>query len=185
MSAYYKWEQQLFHQNVGEGPGLQAEVTCKLVRFCQTVLANEQVEGGHAGVRAKARCSKRSLSSGFSASRSMPMSCWIALISSPAGPTGSLPCSATGSAERRLRNSTSRLEAPEKVITVFTTRPDTLFGATFMSIAPENPLAISLSTGHAAGEEVKAFIERMRRQDKIKRLPMTLKKRASSQAATA
>ncbi len=43
------------------------------------------------------------------------------------------------------------LEESEGKITVFTTRPDTLFGATFMSLAPENPLALELSRGTAAG----------------------------------
>jgi leucyl-tRNA synthetase len=54
-------------------------------------------------------------------------------------------------------------------IEVFTTRQDTLFGATFMSLAPEHPLALELAQGKDQEGEVRAFVERTRRQDKVKR----------------
>ena len=44
-----------------------------------------------------------------------------------------------------------QIENSDEHITVFTTRPDTLYGATFMSIAPENPLAVQLSQRHRPG----------------------------------
>ncbi len=54
-------------------------------------------------------------------------------------------------------------------IEVFTTRPDTLFGATFLSIAAEHPLALRLSRGKAENEAVTAFVTKVRAEDKIKR----------------
>jgi leucyl-tRNA synthetase len=54
-------------------------------------------------------------------------------------------------------------------ITVFTTRPDTLFGATFLVLAPEHPLVEKLTTAqHRA--EVSAYVHRARRQSEIERL---------------
>jgi leucyl-tRNA synthetase len=61
------------------------------------------------------------------------------------------------------------LEDSKEVIRVFTTRQDTVFGATFMSLAPEHPLALSLSNGTPQEQAVGEFVERMRRQDKAKR----------------
>ncbi|MFC1668516.1 leucine--tRNA ligase [Chlamydiota bacterium] len=55
------------------------------------------------------------------------------------------------------------------MLRIFTTRPDTLFGATFMCIAPEHPLAVEITKGTAQEENVARFIERVIREDKIQR----------------
>ena len=54
-------------------------------------------------------------------------------------------------------------------IEVFTTRPDTLFGATFMSIAAEHPLALRLARGSAHEAAVTSFVTKVRAEDKIRR----------------
>ena len=61
-------------------------------------------------------------------------------------------CSATGSAAARAPRCTSRtmIDGTAAEITVFTTRPDTLFGATFMVLAPEHPLVDALTTPEQA-----------------------------------
>ncbi len=51
------------------------------------------------------------------------------------------------------------LEGAGSPIKVFTTRADTLFGATFMSLAPEHPLALELARGTAQEAEVRRFVE--------------------------
>ncbi len=64
------------------------------------------------------------------------------------------------------------LELPgivEKEISVFTTRPDTTFGVTFMLLAPEHPLVAKLTTPERKSE-VEEYIERSRRQTEIERL---------------
>ncbi len=47
-----------------------------------------------------------------------------------------------------------------QVIEVFTTRPDTIFGVTFMAVAPEHPLVLELAKGTEQEEEVKAFVQK-------------------------
>jgi leucyl-tRNA synthetase len=54
-------------------------------------------------------------------------------------------------------------------ITVFTTRQDTLYGATFMLVAAEHPLVMELVKGKPAEAEVRSFVERVRKQDRTVR----------------
>ncbi|EHJ48703.1 leucyl-tRNA synthetase [Solidesulfovibrio carbinoliphilus subsp. oakridgensis] len=61
-------------------------------------------------------------------------------------------------------------------ITVFTTRPDTLFGATFMSLAAEHPLVPKLIAGKPQATAVNAFVETVRNMDRIVRSAEDLEK---------
>ena len=63
----------------------------------------------------------------------------------------------------------------EDRITVFTTRPDTLFGCTFMVLAPEHPLVAELTTDECRAD-VEAYIEQARRQNEIERQSTTREK---------
>ncbi|MDD4859724.1 MAG: leucine--tRNA ligase [Dehalococcoidales bacterium] len=58
---------------------------------------------------------------------------------------------------------------PEKEIRIFTTRPDTVYGVTFMALAPEHPLVAKLTTPDRKAE-VEAYIAKSRRQTEIERL---------------
>ena len=66
------------------------------------------------------------------------------------GPSTSRRCSATGSAAPRAPRSTFRCEELGIDYPVFTTRPDTLFGATFFVMAPEHPDVLRARRGHRA-----------------------------------
>ena len=111
-----------------------------------------------AAASAAARRSRRaSSSSGSSASPTTPTGC------STTSPTSSGPrtwsrCSATGSGAPRAPRSSSA--APELGVDypVFTTRPDTLFGATFFVMAPEHPDVLRLAEGTEHEEEVRAYV---------------------------
>lgn len=59
---------------------------------------------------------------------------------------------------------------------VFTTRPDTLFGVSFMTLAPEHPLVEKLIDGYEKGRPVRAFVERIRNMDRIDRQSDSLEK---------
>ncbi len=63
-----------------------------------------------------------------------------------------------------------------EAITVFTTRPDTLFGATFMSLAAEHPLVPKLIAGKPQQAAVSAFVEKVRNMDRIVRTAEDLEK---------
>jgi leucyl-tRNA synthetase len=66
--------------------------------------------------------------------------------------------------------------ADADAITVFTTRPDTLFGATFMSVAAEHPLVPQLIAGKPQEAAVKAFVDKVRNMDRIVRTADDLEK---------
>jgi leucyl-tRNA synthetase len=57
----------------------------------------------------------------------------------------------------------------DQVIKIFTTRPDTLFGAMFMVLAPEHPLTLNLSRGTKQEPAIDAFIKKVKQQDTIAR----------------
>ncbi|PKL40151.1 MAG: leucine--tRNA ligase, partial [Candidatus Riflebacteria bacterium HGW-Riflebacteria-2] len=61
------------------------------------------------------------------------------------------------------------LPGRDDVLTVFTTRPDTLFGATYMVLAPEHPLVDELTTSDRA-DAVRAYQDKARRESEIERL---------------
>jgi leucyl-tRNA synthetase len=61
------------------------------------------------------------------------------------------------------------VEATGEKLTIFTTRQDTLFGVTFMSIAPEHPMLESLINGNKQADDVRVFVQRVMREDKAAR----------------
>ena len=66
-------------------------------------------------------------------------------------------------------------DGSEQPLRVFTTRPDTVFGATFMVVAPEHPIVPQLTTPDRAGE-VEEYIARARRETEIERTATTREK---------
>jgi len=159
--AYYRWEQLFFLRMLERG---LAYKRCSLVNWCAscgTVLANEQVEDGRCW-RCNGAVTERELEQ------------WFFRI--------------TAYADELLRDLDRLRGWPERVVTmqrnwigrsiraeirfpldgrpgdiaVFTTRPDTLFGVTFMSLALEHPLVASLVGGTPAEAAVAALAARVR-----------------------
>ena len=152
---YYKWTQWIFLQLYKRGLAYQGEVP---VNWCQklgTVLANEEVidgkseRGGHPVIR-------------------KPMRQWVFRITKYADSllAGLDDVDWPESVKNLQRNWIGRSEGSNVVfeiptigetISVFTTRPDTLFGATYMVLAPEHPLVKKL-TDDKAQETVNNYV---------------------------
>src|SRR5690606_29079270 len=165
---YYKWTQWLFLQFYKKGLAYKKKAAVNWCPECQTVLANEQVVQGECE-RCGTPVTKRELVQ------------WFLRI--------------TEYAERLLRNLEQLEGWPERVKTmqanwigrsegveirfpvkgtgralpVFTTRPDTVYGVTYMVMAPEHPWVEELIAGSPREAEIRAFIERVARQDEITR----------------
>ena len=100
------------------------------------------------------------------------------------GPSRSSCSSATGSAAARAPASTSRCAGADRPITVFTTRPDTLFGATYMVLAPEHPLVDAIVPA-AWPEDTHAGVDRRPRHPRRgrRRLPQAGRRQVRRRAA--
>jgi leucyl-tRNA synthetase len=140
--AYYKWTQWLFLQLYKAGKAFKKKGAVNWCPSCKTVLANEQVEGGHCE-----RCG--------TAVEQRVLEQWYFRITEYAerllNNIETLDWSDTTRAAQR--NWIGRSEGAEidfvtsaGTVRVYTTRPDTIFGATFMVIAPEHPLVDKLTT---------------------------------------
>ena len=121
-----------------------------------TILANEEVTSEGRSDIGNFPVFGGTCASGCCASPPTPTGCWPTSTAST-GPSRSRSCSATGSVAPRAPTCAS--PPPPGRIEVFTTRPDTLFGATFMVLAPEHPLVEPLTDSRCSVE-----VETYRRQ---------------------
>jgi len=164
---YYRWEQKIFLEMLDKGLAYKKTSFVNWCPKCETVLANEQVEDG-ACWRCDSEVQQKELDQ------------WFFRITDYAEELLDWTFKLSGWPERVLvmqRNWIGKsigceidfpLETGDGAIKVFTTRQDTVFGATFMSLAPEHPLARQL-TSPDRKDEVDAFIDKVKKTDRIKR----------------
>jgi len=164
---YYKWTQWIFLQLYKAGLAYKKKAPVNWCPSCATALANEQVVNGLCE-RCDTPVTKKQMEQ------------WFLRI--------------TNYADRLLKNH-DLLDWPEDVkamqrnwigrsegveitftvkgtgqpIPVFTTRPDTLFGVTYLVLAPEHPLVEELTKGTPQESEVRAFVEKVIRVSEIER----------------
>jgi leucyl-tRNA synthetase len=171
---YYKWEQLIFLKMFEKGLAYKKNASVNWCPNCRTVLANEQVEDGRCW-RCNGEVEQKELEQ------------WFFKITDYAQELLDWTYKLSGWPERVLtmqRNWIGRstgceidfpLDGSLEKIRVFTTRQDTLFGATFMSLAPEHPMVSDLTTKEQRAQ-VEAFIARVKKQDKVRRTSDELEK---------
>jgi leucyl-tRNA synthetase len=163
---YYKWTQWIFLKCWERGLAYEAVVPINFCPSCKTGLANEEVRDG-----ACERCGTQVVRK--------DMRQWLMRITSYAERLLSDLDKLDWSESLKLmqRNWIGRsvganvqfpLAAGEGSIEVFTTRPDTLFGATYMVLAPEHPLVERLTTA-AQKPAVLQYVEQARRKSDLER----------------
>ena len=162
---YYRWEQWLFLKMYEKGMAYRKESFVNWCEHCQTVLANEQVEAGLCW-----RCGQQV--------RQKKLWQWFFRITDYAQDLLSYCEKLPGWPEKVITmqknwigKSTGAeirfpIENSDEQIPVFTTRQDTVYGATFMCLAPEHPLVVNLSKGTPQELEVSEFIHRISLQDR-------------------
>ena len=144
--AYYRWNQWLFLRMWERGLAYRKTAPVNWCPGCRTVLANEQVVDGRCE-RSGDAVEIRDLTQWFFRITDYAERLLEGLDNLPTGRTASRRCSATGSAAPRAPRSCSRSTVSSEPVTVFTTRPDTLHGATFLALAPEHPAVALLAKG--------------------------------------
>ncbi|WP_031513209.1 leucine--tRNA ligase [Desulfofalx alkaliphila] len=158
---YYRWTQWIFLKLYEQGKCYKKTSTVNWCLSCQTVLANEQVVEGSCE-RCGTNVEQRELEQ------------WFFRITDYAQPLLDDIKSLSGWPEKvriMQENWIGRSEGAEIIfkvtgseeeIPVFTTRPDTVFGVTYMVLAPEHPLVEKLTAGTDYEEEVSAFVRKVR-----------------------
>ncbi len=162
---YYRWEQWLFLKMYEKGMAYRKEAFVNWCETCQTVLANEQVEAGLCW-----RCGQ--------AVRQKKLWQWFFRITDFAedllqycDQLPGWPDKVTTMQKNWIGRSQGAeicfgVENSDLVIPVFTTRHDTVFGATFMCLAPEHPMVPQLAKGTGQAQEVEAFIRHISQQER-------------------
>ncbi|MEW5917673.1 MAG: leucine--tRNA ligase, partial [Gemmatimonadota bacterium] len=182
--SYYKWTQWVFVQLFKKGLAYRKKAAVNWCPQDKTVLANEQVIAGHCE-RCGAAVEQRLLAQWFFrisdyAERLLKNLEWIDWsestktaqrnwIGRSEGAEISFrvldPFEQAGSSTVTV---TQEIKSEPDIIKVFTTRPDTLFGGTYLALAPEHPLVERITTD-AQWDEVMAYREQTARQDIVSR----------------
>ncbi|MFQ5852244.1 MAG: leucine--tRNA ligase [Candidatus Binatia bacterium] len=164
---YYKWTQWIFLKLYENGLAYKARAIVNYCPNCDTVLANEQVINGRCE-RCDTLVEKRELEQWY-----FKITAYAEELLDSLDPLEAWP----DRVKKMQRNWIGRSEGANIVfvaeetgdrITAFTTRPDTLFGATFLVLAPEYPLVDALTTD-AYRDAVEAYKKQAARQSEIER----------------
>ncbi|MFI3271696.1 MAG: leucine--tRNA ligase [Pseudomonadota bacterium] len=173
---YYRWEQLFFLRFLKKGLVYRKKAAQNWCPTCHTVLANEQVEDGLCW-RCDTPVEQKDLTQWFLRITAYAEDLLADLNQLENGwPERVINMQRNWIGKSIGAEITFDLDGRDDNITVFTTRPDTVFGATFMSLAPEHPLVAELIKGKEQQADVEAFVERIRNMDRIDRQSDTLEK---------
>jgi len=172
---YYRWEQWLFIRMYEKGMIQRKESYVNWCERCHTVLANEQVEGGACWRCGEQVCQKK-LFQWFFKITDYAEDLLEYCDKLPGWPDKVITMQKNWIGKSDGARIRFPVEAAEGAIEVFTTRPDTLFGATFMCLAPEHPMVLTLSRGTGQESAVDAFVARMVLENRTSRTLETYEK---------
>ncbi|MDR3363076.1 MAG: leucine--tRNA ligase [Desulfovibrio sp.] len=175
---YYRWEQMFFLRLLQNDLVYRKKSPQNWCPSCHTVLANEQVIDGFCW-RCESRVEQKDLVQWF-----LKITAYgDELLDDLSLLENGWPARVLAMQRNWIGKSIGATvmfglagEHADAGIDVFTTRPDTLFGVTFMTLAPEHPLVERLITGYEKADEVRAFVKRIRNMDRIDRQSDTLEK---------
>ena len=165
---YYRWTQWLFELFYKKGLAYKKEASVNWCDTCGTVLANEQVEDGKCW-RCKSEVHKKNLAQWFFKITDYADELLADLAKLPGWPERVKTMQENWIG--RSEGLEFRLPAPALAteIPVYTTRPDTVFGITFLALAPEHPLVDKICAISDKADEIRAFCARVNKQSDIER----------------
>lgn len=167
---YYKWNQWLFLQMFEKGLAYRKDSAVNWCPDCQTVLANEQVVAGLCE-RCDSAVTKKKLNQWY-----LKITDYAdRLLDDMEQLEGAWPEKVLLMQRNWIGRSTGAqvefaVDEMDQKITVYTTRPDTLYGATFMVVAADSELAAKLVAGTPVEDEFKKYLETVKAVSDIDRL---------------
>ena len=167
---YYKWNQWLFTKLHERGLAYRKDSAVNWCPGCQTVLANEQVVAGLCE-RCDSAVTKKKLNQWYFKITDYA----DRLLDDMSELEGKWPDKVLMMQRNWIGRSQGadvqfNIEGRTEPVTIYTTRPDTLYGATFMVVAADSALAAELATGSAVEGEFKAYLEKIKAASDIDRL---------------
>ena len=156
---YYRWEQQMFTRLYKKGLVYRKNSVVNWDPIDQTVLANEQVIDGR-GWRSGALVERREIPQWFLKITAYAQELLDELDRLPGWPEAVKTMQRNWIGRSEGLEIQFAVEGAAEPLTVFTTRPDTLMGVTFVSVAAQHPLALQAAKTNS---EIAAFIEECRR----------------------
>ena len=160
---YYRWNQWIFLQFYKHGLAYRKNASVNWCPSCETVLANEQVIEGLCW-RCDSAVVQKELEQWFFRITDYAEELLRDLDRLPGWPEKVLTMQRNWIGKSVGAEILFTLVGHEGALRVFTTRPDTIYGATFVSLAVEHPLALQLSEQTPQRPQVHEFIENTRRQ---------------------
>ncbi len=167
---YYKWNQWLFLKLHERGLAYRKDSAVNWCPGCQTVLANEQVVAGLCE-RCDSAVSKKKLNQWYFKITDYA----DRLLDDMAQLEGKWPEKVLMMQRNWIGRSTGAnvsfvIEGRTEPVTIYTTRPDTLYGATFMVVAADSELAAELVIGTGVETEFNSYLEKIKADSDIDRL---------------
>ncbi|MGE5689499.1 MAG: leucine--tRNA ligase [Pseudomonadota bacterium] len=165
---YYRWTQWLFLKFLEAGYAYRKEAPVKWCPVDQTVLANEQVIDGHCE-RCGAEVEARNLEQWFFRITDYADALLDEMALLESWPDRVLTMQRNWIGRSEGAEVVFRVEGGAQEIPVFTTRPDTLFGATFFVLAPEHPMVEELVAGGGHEAEVREYVRHAAARSEVER----------------
>ncbi len=172
---YYKWTQWLFLQFYKNGLAYKKKSPVNWCPSCETVLANEQVVNDRCE-RCDTLVTKKNLDQWY-----FKITDYAEKLLQDLEKLNGWPEKVKIMQKNWIGKSYGaqvqfKIENSDKSLEVFTTRPDTIYGVTFMVLAPEHPLVNELVSGTEYESEVDAFVNKLARLSEIERTASNVEK---------
>ena len=172
---YYRWMQWIFIQFFNKGLAYKKENPVNWCPSCQTVLANEQVVDGCCE-RCKTPVGKKNLSQWYFKITDYADRLLEDLDHLPGWPNKVKVMQENWIGKSVGANIDFKIDGTDRVLKVFTTRADTLFGCTYMVMAPEHPFVKELVDGTQYQEPVDEYLDKVQHMNEIERTSTTKEK---------
>ena len=166
--GYYRWTQWLFLKLYAQGLAYRKSAAVNWCPSCATVLANEQVVDGECE-RCGARVRQKELEQWFFRITAFAQRLLDDLALLPNWPERVKTMQKNWIGRSEGCEIDFRLASTGETVTCFTTRLDTIYGATYMVVAPEHPIVTRLGARGPRASEIKRFADRVAGQDRITR----------------
>lgn len=165
---YYKFTQWMFLQLYKNGLAYKKKSYVNWCPSCQTVLANEQVVGGKCE-RCKSEVGKKDLEQWFFKITDYAQRLLDDIDRLKGWPDKVKSMQANWIGRSEGAEVQFQIDGTDEKLTVYTTRPDTIFGVSYMVMAPEHPMVEKLIAGKPQEDECRAFIKKVQGLSEIVR----------------